>query len=140
MERELGCSPARAWPLVAEPVLVNRWSSAQVEALSAGDGGHPGGTGAIRRVQTTRRPRATLIEIVERADAPRRLDYRVIAGAPIRHHAGSIHLLEAPGGCLLRWEVEMDFVAPGMAWIAKKAIAPELEASLDRLVALAASP
>jgi hypothetical protein len=140
LERELPCAPARAWPLVAEPALINQWSSARVEAISLGDGGHPGGTGAMRRVITPRRPRATLIEIVERADAPRRLDYRVIAGAPIRHHAGSIHLLEAPHGCLLRWEIEMDFVAPGLAWIAHRSIAPELEASLDRLALLAASP
>ncbi|HTJ42831.1 MAG TPA: DUF5995 family protein [Kofleriaceae bacterium] len=140
LERELGCSPARAWPLIADPVLVNRWSTAQVESLAAGDGGHPGGTGAIRRVITSRRPRANLLEIIERADAPRRLDYRVIAGAPIRHHAGSIHLLEAPRGCLLRWEIEIDFVAPGMAWVMKKTIAPELDASLDRLVSLAADP
>jgi hypothetical protein len=140
LERELPCAPARAWPLVAEPALMNRWSSAEVEEISPGDGGHPGGTGAMRRVITPRRPRATLLEIVERADAPRRLDYRVLAGAPIRHHAGSIHLLEAPRGCLLRWEVEMDFLAPGVAWIVQRTIAPELEASLDRLVALAATP
>jgi hypothetical protein len=91
-------------------------------------------------VRTPRRPRATLVEIIERADAPRRLDYRVVSGAPIRHHAGSIHLLDAPHGCVLRWEIEMDFVAPGLAWIVHRTIAPELDASLDRLVGLASSP
>ena len=140
LERELPCPAARAWPLVAEPALMNRWSSAEVEASSPGDGGHPGGTGAIRRVHLPRRPRTTLVEIVERADAPRRLDYRVLAGAPIRHHAGSIHLLDAPRGCLLRWEIEMDFFAPGLAWIVQRTIGPELQASLDRLVSIAAAP
>src|SRR5262245_23195186 len=119
---------------------MNRWSTAKIELLTPGDGDHPGGTGAIRRVHTPRRPRVTLTEVVERADAPRRLDYRVIAGAPIRHHAGSVHLLEAPGGSLLRWEVEMDFIAPGMAWLVRRTLRPALEHSLDRLVEIAAAP
>src|SRR5438105_1915145 len=66
LERELPCSPARAWPLISEPALMNLWSSARIEAVSAGDGGHPGGTGAVRRVHLRRRPRTTLVEIVER--------------------------------------------------------------------------
>jgi hypothetical protein len=140
LERELPCSPARAFPLIAEPALINLWSSAEVESIATGDGDHPGGTGALRKVHTPRRPRTTLLEVIERADAPRRLDYRVIAGAPIRHHAGSIHLLEQPGGTLMRWEVEMDFLAPGMSFVAKRALLPELNKSLDRLVALAAAP
>jgi hypothetical protein len=138
--RELGCTPAQAWPLIAEPALMNLWSTARVESVEVGDGGHPGGTGAIRRVHVPGRPPAVLTEVIERSAAPDRLHYRVIAGAPVRHHLGVITLDPSPRGCHLRWQVEIDFAVPGLAWIVESGLKRGLTTSLDRLVALAAVP
>jgi uncharacterized protein YndB with AHSA1/START domain len=137
LERELPCPPARAWPLLAEPELMNRWSTAHVELISPGDGGHPAGVGAVRRVRVPGPPRAALVEIIEQSAAPRLIEYRVIAGAPIRHHRGEITVHARPGGSFVRWQVELDFFAPGLAWVAERTLGRELERSLDRLVAVA---
>jgi len=137
LERELSCPPARAWPLLAEPELMNRWSTARIETVSPGDGGHPAGTGAVRRVRLPGPSRTSLVEVIERSAAPRLIAYRVIAGAPVRHHRGEITVHERPGGSFVRWQVEIDFLAPGMALFAGRSLGRELDRSLDRLVAIA---
>lgn len=138
LTRELGCAPAQAWPLIAEPALMNRWSTARIEPLEPGDGGHPGGTGALRRVHLP--SRAVLTEVIERGQAPDRLHYRVIGNPMVRHHLGVITLDADPRGCHLRWQVEIDFHVPGLGLGIERGLRRELERSLDRLVPLAADP
>ncbi|MCE9574021.1 MAG: SRPBCC family protein [Deltaproteobacteria bacterium] len=140
LERELGCTVEQAWPLVAEPALMNLWSTARIEAIDPGDGGHPGGTGAIRRVHVPGTPRAVLTEVIERSAFPSRLHYRVIAGAPIRHHQGVITLDPTPRGCHLRWQVEIDFLVPGLGLVVERSLKRGLDTSLDRLVKIASAP
>lgn len=133
--RDLAASPAVVWPYIAEPRLIACWSPAEVVPVAAGDGGHPGGTGALRRVHVpTPAGPLPVDEVVEEADAPRLLAYRVFAGAPVRRHLGRIALDERwDGGTRLRWDVDLDFVAPGMAPFAERVLAPRIEEGLDAL-------
>lgn len=49
-ERDLGSEIAASWTWFAEPAAMNQWSSARIETIAAGDGGHPSGVGALRRI------------------------------------------------------------------------------------------
>jgi hypothetical protein len=138
LERELPIAPAGAFALISEPDLMNRWSEARIERVAGGDGGHPGSVGALRRVHVTVGRRETVLdEIVERVDAPRSFEYRVFAPDTVRRHRGVISIDEARGGSRIRWRVEIALAAPPLEWIAKAALRPSLERSLDAMVRVA---
>lgn len=134
-ERSLPCAPERAFPLLTEADRMNLWSTARIESRSPGDGGHPAGVGALRTVTLPRGGR--LEEVVLESEPPRRFVYRVLGGAPVRHHEGRIELAPEPGGTRLTWTVDLEFPVRGLARVARRLIAPELERSLDALVQVA---
>jgi uncharacterized protein YndB with AHSA1/START domain len=129
--RTLATDDAIAWSLLADPAAMSTWSTAPIVPLARGDGDHPGGTGALRRVHAP--GGATLTEVIERADAPHRLEYRVIAGAPVRDHHGSVEI--AAGR--MTWTIDFEAIAGGP--IMRALLDRELTRSLDRLVAIAPS-
>lgn len=131
LDQFLPVEPKLAWPFIADPALMNRWSRAPIHALALGDGGHPGGVGALRTV-TLRAlgKRIHLEEVVERSDPPHRIVYRVIGGAPLRNHRGEITLERAGRGCRLRWRVDYESplsgVDHGMRWILERQLGDSL--------------
>ena len=142
LERRLPVTRDIAWGLVTDPELMNRWSTARIELVATGDGGSPGGVGALRRVAAPGIGRPTrLAEVIEHADAPSRLVYRVYAGGPMRFHRGTISLESARGRdrdeTILRWRVEAEFPVPGIGFAAERMLRPALEESLDRMVRVA---
>ena len=134
-ERVLATDRVTAWTLLADPAAMNTWSTARIESIALGDGDHPGGVGALRRVRLPRG--GALTEVIERVDAPGRLEYRVIAGAPVRSHRGVVELADAGPGTQLRWTVEIEPVTRALEPVIRRLLVRELTRSLDRLVAIA---
>jgi uncharacterized protein YndB with AHSA1/START domain len=137
LERSLGCPPEVAFALLTDPRQMNRWSSARIESLAPGDGGHPAGVGAMRRVPLPAPMRGVLEEVVERSDPPAHFVYRVIGGAPIRDHRGRIELQQAAEGSRLRWSVSATPLIPGSGALMRRMLRDGLEQSLDELTRLA---
>jgi hypothetical protein len=135
LERALPVAPEVAWPFIAEPDLISRWSRAAVELVALGDGAHPGGVGAVRSVRLHGRPALVLEEVIEESAAPRRLVYRVFRGAPVTDHVGQIELEPTEGGCRLVWTVTLAGALPGVETLALRLLRPALEASLAALAA-----
>jgi uncharacterized protein YndB with AHSA1/START domain len=140
LERSVPAPPEAAFTLLTDPEQMNRWSEARVEGLAPGDGGHPGGVGALRRVAPKLGGREPpFYEVIERAEAPRRIEYRVFAPADlVRHHRGTISIEASSGGSRVRWRVEAELGARPIEWIAKAALVPALDRSLDALARVAA--
>jgi hypothetical protein len=133
-ERVLPCPPETAWSLLNDPRLMALWSTARIESLSLGDGGHPAGVGALRRVHVPSPVRPVrLDEVVLVAEAPRVFGYRVVAGAPVRSHHGRITCAPALGGTRVRWDVSIEPPNRALGILIRRALVPQLEASLDRL-------
>lgn len=135
-QRTLPCPADRAFCLLTEPRRMNTWSTAQIEARAPGDGGHASSIGALRTV-TLPRGAGRLEEVVIACEPPRRFVYRVLRGAPVRHHEGTITLTPQGSRTHLRWTVDLSFPLPGMGRVARRLLVPELERSLDTLVAVA---
>ncbi|MEO6772615.1 MAG: DUF5995 family protein [Kofleriaceae bacterium] len=137
LRRRVPADPATVWTMLADPDAMNRWSSARVVSLQPGDGGHPGGVGAVRHILLPRRL-GRLTEVVERIDPPHRFEYRVIAGAPILGHLGRIELTAAgPSATDLRWHVEITAVTRVLEPVMRALLTGDLERSLDRLIEIA---
>ena len=66
---------------------------------------------AVARVITSGPVR--VVEEVTAVDAPRRLDYRVVSGFPIRDHAGWVTFTPADGGTSVLWECDFAPRIPG---------------------------
>ncbi len=137
LSRELPVAPARAWPWIAEPVLMSRWSEARIESVALGDGRHPGGTGARRRVHLPGPGRNVLDEVVVHGDAPERLVYQVIGNPMVVHHRGTQTIEATPHGSRLRWVVEIELAARPIEWLARRQLLPSLERSVDAMARLA---
>lgn len=130
LERALPAPPAAVWPFIVDPARMNRWSTAKIEALSPGDDDCVGMT---RRI-TIPGPRTVRFEeVIERAEAPHRLVYRVVRGIPVRRHRGEIALRAEGSGTLLTWDVDYEFPLPGVGLFARVLLERQLSLSLAQL-------
>ncbi len=135
LEQELPCTPEVAWLYVTSPSHMARWSLAAVRPLDVGDGGGMDCVGALREVSIqTALSRTAFTEVIEHAERPERLVYRVIQGLPVRYHRGEITLRPTgPGHTLLRWQVNADFLWPGAKSVARPLLEKQLRESLQQL-------
>lgn len=126
IERQLDAPPERVWPYIAEPERINEWSTAQVEWLSVGE---------RRRVRIPLVGFSVVLEeVIEAAEVPSRLAYRVVkSNFPFQGHQGEIRLEPSASGTQLRWVVEAAFPVPLVGRVARRFLLRELARSLDRL-------
>lgn len=130
--------PAAVWGWLTDPVRMNRWSSARIEAIDPGEGARMDGVGALRLVVTPGAASTRLREVVRVSEPAERFVYVVFDGAPaLREHQGEIRLCADGSATIVTWRVRMDFVLPGLATVARRSIEPELRASLATLATLA---
>ncbi len=135
--QDLDAKPRAAWPFLVDPDKMNRWSLARIELLAPGDGGTAWGVGALRRIHLKTLGREVAFdEVVATSDAPSRFVYRVFRGLPLKDHRGEIRLEPRATGSRLTWDVDFDFLAPGMGFGARGVLEKQLKKSLETLAAL----
>ncbi|MGI8727654.1 MAG: SRPBCC family protein [Solirubrobacterales bacterium] len=69
----------------------------------------PDGVGAIRAIHAVGPP---IREEVIAYDAPRRLGYRMLSGAPLKDHVGTVELTEEGNGTRMSWNLETTPTVP----------------------------
>lgn len=137
LEQTLPCEPAVAFSLTNDPRRMSLWVTARIESLALGDGGHPAGVGALRRIHL---PGGRHIdEIVVASEPPRRFDYRALSDAVIRDHHGRLTFDSVGGGTRITWEIGATLRRRVLEPFAKRLLSRELGRSLDRLERIAAS-
>jgi uncharacterized protein YndB with AHSA1/START domain len=72
----------------------------------------PHGKGAIRAIRLARRMPMAVREEVTEFDPPNRFVYRVISGAPVRSHVGTVTLTETAGGTLVEYRMDAELRVP----------------------------
>src|SRR5829696_9644490 len=95
VDQRLPAAPELVWRFVTEPEEMNAWSLAPVRGIDPGDGGGFGSVGALRHVKLPR-PLPGITEVIEVAEPPHRLVYRVVGTRAVRYHRGEIRLEPEP--------------------------------------------
>lgn len=129
--RRLAVPPASAWDHVVNPARMNKWSSARIELVSAGDGARYDGVGTYRKVHLPGPGRRILKEVVQHSAPPHRMVYRVFDTPGVKHHRGEITLDDADDGARLTWTV--DFETAAGTSLVRRFLRRELERSVDTL-------
>jgi uncharacterized protein YndB with AHSA1/START domain len=130
IEREIEASPAALFAVLSDHRGWERWSGAKEVVLRREGVPAPNGAGASRVI---RAGGLAVEEEITAFDPPQQMEYRVVAGLPIRNHRGRIRLEPSPRGTLLRWEVRFEPRIPGSGALLRRALRSALERVLDRL-------
>lgn len=112
---------------IATYVKVARRSTLDREGTPA-----PNGVGAVRRIEAI--GPAFVEEIVD-YERPTRYAYKMLSGAPVRDHVGTVTLRPAAGGTEVSWHLTSKPKIPGLDWlltpVMKRVIGELLNGAVD---------
>ena len=74
----------------------------------------PNGVGAIRRIEAVGPP---IVEEIIDYQRPTRYAYKMLSGAPVRDHVGTVELREAGTGTTVTWHLRSTPKIPGADWL-----------------------
>lgn len=87
----------------------------------------PNGVGAVRRIEAV--GPAIVEEIIE-YERPTRYAYKMLSGAPVRDHVGTVTLRTAGTGTEVQWHLRSTPKIPGVSWL----LAPVLKKVIGDLL------
>ena len=91
---------------IADYVWAVRRSTLDREGVPA-----PNGVGAIRRIEAVG---PTIVEEIIDYQRPSRYAYKMLSGAPVRDHVGTVELREAGAGTEVSWHLRSTPKIPGL--------------------------
>ena len=94
---------------IADYVWAVRRSTLDREGVPA-----PNGVGAIRRIEAVGPP---IVEEIIDYRRPTRYAYKMLSGAPVRDHVGTVELREAGAGTEVSWHLRSTPTIPGSNWL-----------------------
>ncbi|MDX5398550.1 MAG: SRPBCC family protein, partial [Actinomycetes bacterium] len=100
--------PGVAFARYADILSWTRWAGLGRVAL-----GRPGDVDGVGALRVIANGPVRVVEEVTAVDAPRRLDYRLVRGFPIRDHAGWVTFTPSDGGTTVLWECDFTSRIPG---------------------------
>lgn len=127
IEREVAAAPERVFEALTDHEGLVHWSDVREVVLRHPGDPHPNGVGAIRVI------RARGVAVEEEIlvyDPPKRMEWRVTAGLPLRDHHGVVVLEPGGEGTRLRWSVRFRARIPGTGALLRRIV----RASLDRML------
>ncbi len=139
MAQRFEASPERVFELLTDHVGFGRWLNADIRVEREGTP-PPNGLGAVRAVRARG---LTVREEVVRWEPPRAMDYRVIAGAPLRQHLGEICIQADGDGARVDYRIRFGWPwylgGEPVARLLASTLKREISAGLTRMAASTAS-
>ena len=74
----------------------------------------PNGVGAVRRIEAVGPP---IVEEIIDYQRPTRYAYKMLSGAPVRDHVGTVELREAGAGTEVSWHLRSTPKIAGLDWL-----------------------
>jgi uncharacterized protein YndB with AHSA1/START domain len=140
LTKEIAADPERVFEVLSDHEGMVRWSGAREVVLRHPGDPPPNGLGAARVIRGSG---VAFEEEIVGYDPPRRMEYRVVAGLPIREHHGEILVEpEGEGSCVV-WKVRFRTLIPGTGWLFRRLIERTLDralSGLDRFLASSPNP
>jgi uncharacterized protein YndB with AHSA1/START domain len=128
---EIPVEPAAVWKLLEDHAGYVRWAGFHEVVLRHPGDPPPNGLGAIR---VLRRSGIAVEEEVTGYEPPRRLEYALTAGLPVRDYRAEVRLEPSPCGTDLVWRVRFRPLVPGTGGLLRRVLRRSLEAMVDGLV------
>ena len=125
----------RVWQVVGEHERMKEWTGLDAELLRPGIHDR-NGVGAVRKLGML--GAGAEEEVVEFVPNERYV-YRLMRGAPIRNHRGTVMLIPEGSATRVRWAVQFDGVVPGAGAPMAAVLSRVFRASLQRLKKLVES-
>jgi uncharacterized protein YndB with AHSA1/START domain len=94
---------------IADYVWAVRRSTLDREGVPA-----PNGVGAVRRIEAVG---PTIVEEIIDYQRPTRYAYKMLSGAPVRDHVGTVELREAGAGTEVSWHLRSTPKIAGLDWL-----------------------
>ena len=110
-----------------------RWPDwAGVKEVVLRQQGHPApnGLGAIRVIRASG---LAIEEEITAFDPPKRMAYRLVAGAPVRDHSGEVRFDAEGSGTRVTWTIRFRPLIPGTGWLLRRALERGLRGVLTAL-------
>jgi uncharacterized protein YndB with AHSA1/START domain len=101
--RNVAASPETVWEVVADLRGMSEYTKFRKVELEREGDPPPNGVGAIRVLHLVGPP---VREEIIAFDAPRRFSYRMLSGAPVKDHVGTIELSPSGSGTRMSYIVE----------------------------------
>jgi uncharacterized protein YndB with AHSA1/START domain len=122
-ERQVAASPETVFAVLTEHHLYAEITPMRKSVLEREGTPPPNGVGAIRVLTAAGPP---LREEVIAYEPPRRFSYKLLSGAPVRDHVGTVELTPRDGGTQVVYAVRttptLPLVGPAVVAVVKRAI------------------
>jgi uncharacterized protein YndB with AHSA1/START domain len=126
----IAAPPDEVFAIYTDHVGWERWAGVKEVVLRQTGDPPPNGLGAIRVI----RARGMAIEEeITAFEPPRRLGYRLVAGAPVRDHAGEVRFEPDAAGTRVTWTVRFRPLVPGTGWLVGRVLERGLRGVLAAL-------
>lgn len=130
LTQHVAAPPARVFEVYTDHVGWTRWAGVKEVVLRQKGDPPPNGLGAIRVI----RARGMAIEEeVTAFEPPTRMAYRLVAGVPVRDHAGEVRFEPDGSGTRVTWSVRFRPLVPGTGWLVKAMLERGLRDVLSHL-------
>jgi uncharacterized protein YndB with AHSA1/START domain len=140
IEHRFGAPPAKVFDAITDHAAMGRWLAGTRVTIDRPGNPSPNGVGAVRKISARG---LTLYEEIVRYEPPRAMDYRVIRGAPLRNHLGTIRLEPDGSGTRLVYDIrfEIPWYLGGalLGAVLVRTLEGEIRKGLPKLDALAAA-
>ncbi len=136
LSRRIAAPPEPVWERFTDHARLAEWAGLKEVVLRQQGYPPPNGLGAIRVI---RQAGLAVQEEITIFEPPRRMGYRLTAGAPIRQHRGEVTFERDGEATLVTWRVEFLPWLPGTGGLLRRLLERQLGAMLDRLAGLSFS-
>ena len=130
LRKRIPAAPEAVWDVFTDHVGYMRWAGVKEVVLRQEGHPAPNGLGAIRVIRSGG---IAIEEEVTAFEPPKRMEYRVVSGLPVRDHLGEVLFESVDGGTELTWKVRFRPRIPGTGWLLGRAVRLGLSQMLDRL-------
>ncbi len=130
LTREILASPEAIFAVLSDHRGMVGWAGAREVVLRHEGDPPPNGVGAVRVIRASG---LAVEEEITGFDPPKRIEYRVVAGIPIRDHHGEIRLEPEGDFTRLCWEIRFRPLIPGTGWLLRPLLTRALTGMIDGL-------
>ncbi len=130
LTQQVAAAPEKVFAFYVDHVGWERWAGVKEVVLRQKGDPPPNGLGAIRVIRARG---MAFEEEITAFEPPRRMGYRLVAGAPIRDHAGEVRFDPDASGTRVTWTIRFRPLVPGTGWILRRVLERELRGVLAAL-------